>query len=220
MNTPHTRYSLLDAAERLFALHGVDRASVRDITTQAGANLASVNYHFGGKEALLREVLLRRVRTLIDERNRMLALAAEAAGKKPPTVRSVINAFIFPTVRMAAEFPHFAKLLARVQFEGMFQVVGEMVERTFHASLQSFVVQLSRALPKLTPEEIRLRLVFSVGSFALVAMNTKMICATIKLPPVEQDPAGLADRLVEFCTAGMEAPPAPAPRRTRKGARR
>lgn len=219
MNATHTRDSLLDAAERLFALCGIDGASVRDITAEAGANLASVNYHFGSKEILLREVLLRRVRRLIDERNRMLAHAVEAAGRKPPTVRSVMNAFIFPTVHMAAEHPHFAKLLARVQFEGMFKVVGEMVERTFHSSLHSFVEQLKRALPKLTPEEIRLRLVFSVGSFALVAMNMKMICATIKLPPVEQDPAGLADRLVDYCAAGMEAPPAPAPRPRRKGAK-
>jgi len=217
MNTPHTRDSLLDAAERLFAIHGVDGASVRDITAEAGANLASVNYHFGGKDVLLREVLLRRVRRLIDERNRLLLVAVEAAGKKPPTVRSVMNAFIFPTVHMAAEYPHFAKLLARVQFEGMFQVVGEMVERTFHNSLQSFVEQLKRALPKLTPEEIRLRLVFSVGSFAFVVMNTKTICAAVKITPVSEDPAGLADRLVDFCTAGMEAAPG---RANRKGAKR
>jgi len=43
---------LLDAASREFAKHGFAAARIRDIVDAAGANLAAVNYHFGGKQGL------------------------------------------------------------------------------------------------------------------------------------------------------------------------
>ena len=55
-----TKNQVFNAAERLFALHGFQNVSVRDITAEAGVNLASVNYHFGSKDALLFEIFRRR----------------------------------------------------------------------------------------------------------------------------------------------------------------
>ncbi|MDP7449002.1 MAG: TetR family transcriptional regulator, partial [Candidatus Latescibacteria bacterium] len=49
-DTRDTRVRLLDAAEGLFAGHGLDGTSLRAITSAANVNLASVNYHFGSKE--------------------------------------------------------------------------------------------------------------------------------------------------------------------------
>ena len=59
-----TRDRLLDVAERLFAEHGFDAVSLRAITTDAGANLAAVNYYFGSKEALIEAVVARLVEPL------------------------------------------------------------------------------------------------------------------------------------------------------------
>jgi AcrR family transcriptional regulator len=55
--TDITRQALLDHATAAFAENGFGRASVRDITGRATVNQAAINYHFGGKEALYREVL-------------------------------------------------------------------------------------------------------------------------------------------------------------------
>ncbi len=55
--TDLTRQALLDRAADAFAENGFERASVRDITRRAEVNQAAINYHFGGKEALYREVL-------------------------------------------------------------------------------------------------------------------------------------------------------------------
>lgn len=52
-----TKKSLLESATDVFAQCGFERASVREITGRARANQAAVTYHFGGKEALYREVL-------------------------------------------------------------------------------------------------------------------------------------------------------------------
>ena len=52
-----TRERLLDAAERIFAERGFEGASIRAVTQAAGASVSAANYHFGSKEALLRETL-------------------------------------------------------------------------------------------------------------------------------------------------------------------
>jgi AcrR family transcriptional regulator len=52
-----TRDRLLKAAERLFADRGFKKVTVRDICRVARANVAAVNYHFGDKLGLYREVM-------------------------------------------------------------------------------------------------------------------------------------------------------------------
>ena len=47
-----TRQKILDAAEILFAERGFHSVSVRDITTEAGVDVALINYHFGSKQLL------------------------------------------------------------------------------------------------------------------------------------------------------------------------
>lgn len=52
-----TRQRLLIAAAQAFAEHGFAGASVRDICDLAAANVAAINYHFGGKDELFAEVM-------------------------------------------------------------------------------------------------------------------------------------------------------------------
>lgn len=49
---------ILDKAEELFASHGYEGTTVRDIATAADVNLAMISYYFGSKEKLM-EVLFR-----------------------------------------------------------------------------------------------------------------------------------------------------------------
>jgi AcrR family transcriptional regulator len=52
---------ILEVAERLFAEHGFEGTSVRDIAHEAGVNVAMISYYFGSKEKLLEAVFSHRV---------------------------------------------------------------------------------------------------------------------------------------------------------------
>jgi AcrR family transcriptional regulator len=94
-----TRERLLDTAERLFAERGFRAVSVRVITSHAGCNIAAVNYYFGGKENLYREMFRRRLGALREQRISSIRLAmAEAgsgAGLELP-LRAFTTAFLEP----------------------------------------------------------------------------------------------------------------------------
>jgi AcrR family transcriptional regulator len=57
LHEDNTRTRLLHAAAEVFAEHGYEAATVRQICTRAKANVALVNYHFGDKLELYTEVL-------------------------------------------------------------------------------------------------------------------------------------------------------------------
>ncbi len=52
-----TRAAIIEAAGRIFAEEGYKQATVRDICSHAGANVAAINYHFGDKKELYLAVL-------------------------------------------------------------------------------------------------------------------------------------------------------------------
>ena len=47
-----TRQLLIDAAKHVFAKHGYDGATVKEVVDQAGVNVSLVSYYFDGKEGL------------------------------------------------------------------------------------------------------------------------------------------------------------------------
>lgn len=70
------RQRILAAGRELFARHGYDGTSVRDITARAKANLAAITYHFGSKKALFDAVLRSVAEPLVEA----VARAAQTPG--------------------------------------------------------------------------------------------------------------------------------------------
>jgi AcrR family transcriptional regulator len=92
-----TRAALIKAATSVFAEYGYDGGSVRLITQRASANQAAVNYHFGGKDGLYREVLLAATRAF--EENAFLD-AEELDGLSPEdALRRYLHQFLLPLVK-------------------------------------------------------------------------------------------------------------------------
>jgi len=71
-----TRERLLNAAETLFADRGFKAVTVREICQTARANVAAVNYHFGDKLGLYREVMQKAIDAM-----REATEAARSAGE-------------------------------------------------------------------------------------------------------------------------------------------
>jgi len=85
------RDELLDAATEVFAERGYHAATIREICRRAGANIASINYHFGDKLALYTEVL----RCAAGAAGHDAARAILRAGVPPErALRAVIRAMV------------------------------------------------------------------------------------------------------------------------------
>ena len=158
-----TKAAVFNAAERLFALHGFQNVSVRDITADAGVNLASVNYHFGSKDALLFEIFRRRTSELNRERARMLHEAADRHAGKPP-VREILEAYFAPPLRWAAP-DHDRRISVQFIIRARSEGTAEMREAIQNdvSHLERFANALIAARPDLPREEVYWRLHFCLG---------------------------------------------------------
>src|SRR5579859_3138455 len=97
-NSPSTRETILDTAERLFAERGVAATSIRDITGAAGVNLGAINYHFGTKQDLVAAVFTRRLEPVSNRQWALLDEVEREAGGQPPRLEALIEAMIRPSV--------------------------------------------------------------------------------------------------------------------------
>jgi AcrR family transcriptional regulator len=201
-----TKAQVFAAAERLFALHGFQNVSVRDITAEAGVNLASVNYHFGSKDALLFEIFRRRTAELNRERARMLHEANDRHGGDPP-VRDILEALFAPPLRWtdpAHDRRVSAQFIIRARSEGTAEIREVLQNDVSH--LARFADALKKALPQMPPETVYWRLHFCLG---MVHNNRFMEFDRLHHLSGgltrEGDVNGLLTRMLEFAEAGFAA---------------
>ena len=86
-----TRQRLIDASARLFAERGFSKVTVREICRRARANVAAVNYHFGGKQGLYDEIVSSAIRTMQKTTDDI----REAGANQPPEQQLAIFIRIF-----------------------------------------------------------------------------------------------------------------------------
>ena len=131
---------------------------------EAGVNLASVNYHFGSKDALLFEIFRRSTAELNRDRARMLHEATDRHDGKPP-VREILRAFFEAAdalvVTSATTAGSSVQFIIRARSEGTEQM--REVLRTDVSHLRRFADALAAARPDLPPEEVYWRLHFVLG---------------------------------------------------------
>lgn len=170
-----TQVRLLDAAELLFAEKGFDAVSLRDITQAAEANVAAVNYHFGGKENLINAVMGRHAMPINAERIQRLDLLLERDEK--PTVREVVDAFLRPMMERILEQEGrqqlFAKFIGRMMGEGACGLPAEVLPH-FQEMARKVVAGFRAAVPSLTEEQAYLRLKFCFAVMADAMMRDEV----------------------------------------------
>src|SRR5215472_14845762 len=95
------RDRILDAAEDMFAAHGIEGTSLRDIVLRAKVNLATVYYYFGSKQGLMEAVLKRQFGRLRQEQLEGLRRLEEHANGRGLEVEEILEALLLPPLRLA-----------------------------------------------------------------------------------------------------------------------
>ena len=199
-----TKERILDTAERLIATQGFAGTSLRQIIGEAEVNLAAVHYHFGSKQDLLDEVILRKASAVNAERLALLKRFEEEAGARPVTVEKVLTAFFEPMIKVGGRNPQFVKLMGRLRGEGL---LPGLVEKHFSSTLARFVTALHRAMPKLPEGELFWRMQFMFGAMSQAVCGWDMFPSGID---VRKDAANFSlvmRRLMVFLCAGFQAAP-------------
>lgn len=84
---------VLNIAADLFAEHGFDGLSTREIAKACGCRLPSIYYHFGNKETLYREAFANKMEDTIDEIRRQIDDSAEPEQKMRQLVAAFFSLF-------------------------------------------------------------------------------------------------------------------------------
>ena len=202
-----TRERILDVAERLFGERGFPATPLRDITAEAGVNIASVNYHFGSKEGLLAEVLERRLKPINARRLELLDAVEERGGDEPPELEAVIRAFLSPpfhSLRVwGADGQGFLRLVGRIHSETNEDFRATFVKQ-FDEVFKRFTAALRRALPNLDDADLSWRMLFIVGSMAFTMSWGPTLVASGS--GAAHAPEDVLESLVLYAAAGMAAP--------------
>jgi AcrR family transcriptional regulator len=100
-DSEETRSRLIRAGERLFAEHGIEVVSLREITRAAGQrNATALQYHFGDRRGLLRAILARHGTDVEGERHGMLD---ELEARAEVDAREWVEALVLPAAAKLAD---------------------------------------------------------------------------------------------------------------------
>lgn len=218
-----TRARILDAAEHAFMAHRYEGASMRQITGEAGVNLAAVNYHFGNKEALLHAVLKRRLDGLNQERLRVLDELEAAAAGAPLKPSQIVDAFFGTLLRMGAEpgGDTFIRLLGRILTEPA-EFISVVLAKEYADVLERYKQALFHALPDVPREEIVWRFHFMLGatSYAIAGTDALRLVTDWQTEAADDGTDRLLPRLMSFLLGGLRAPLPEPPAKPKQRSRR
>jgi AcrR family transcriptional regulator len=223
-----TLEKIVSAAESLFEHQGFEATTLRQITAAAGVNLAAVNYHFGSKEALIREIFKRRLTQLNQERLAALDRLEKAAASRPVKPAKILDAFFGTLLRIAQKDkqggPTFLKLLGRTLTEPS-EFIRVFLASEYEEVLSRYKEALIKSLPDVPREEILWRFHFMLGAtaYAIAGTDSLQLLAheesketqepSSQSKPKDKDKGSdlmeidrLLPRLMNFLIGGLRAP--------------
>jgi len=192
------RKKLLDAAEVLFCEKGFEGTSVRDLTTTAGCNVASVNYHFGGKDKLYVEMFRRQMRRLFQRHKKLIdTLADNPDATLEDLVRGAITEPL-KTIENKEKSAAVMKLLVREvlnQHVDKDEIIGDWKNEFFPL----FCDAMTRLCPGLDSQAARM-CVFTLDALVVHPILFYEIYLEI-VPGINAE--GIIEHIVKFASVGI-----------------
>jgi AcrR family transcriptional regulator len=203
-----TRERILSVATQLFAAQGFHSVSLRQLTNEAGVNLASVGYHFRSKEGLVAAIFDRHCEPMMADRRRRLDACAEKPGL-PPMLEQVLEAFITPALSITTDTAGggatFSRLRAVLAHENR-ELAEQLIAKHFDETSDRFVDALFRCAPHLDRTEVYWRFHFLLGALYYTTVNPHRITQLSDGKCNPTDTATAVQKMVQFAAAGFRAP--------------
>ncbi len=195
-----TRALLLQTAGQVFAERGYADATSKEICERAGTPMASVNYHFGSREALYEEVLVEAHRQIVsvDE----LVEMTRALGDPRDKLRALLGHMLAPSSRGRAPWG-FRVMLREMMSPG--PLAPALVEKAVKPKAKLLLGLLAEIL-ELPPDHpaVQRALVFSVLPCIVMLVAPKEIPRKV-LPAMAKDSEAMFEDLMRYVFAGLDA---------------
>ncbi|MDB6114879.1 MAG: putative DNA-binding transcriptional regulator [Lacunisphaera sp.] len=203
----HSR--ILDSAEECFALHGYEAASLRQITRNAGVNLAAAHYHLGNKQTLYALVFSRRLRPLNEARLAELEKAEAATPNRLVPLAQVLEIMARPLFELCHGNHggrHFIRVLGRSLSEPA-PFKDALLAREFQPAMTRLGQALRRHVPALSPEDFLWRLSFVMGAMHHTLATLHQMSELTRGICRNDDHESALRRFLEFATVTFQASP-------------
>ncbi|EMW3080784.1 TetR family transcriptional regulator [Vibrio cholerae] len=201
-----TKEKILDVAEGLFAEYGFNDTSLRTITSKAGVNLASVNYHFGDKKTLVRAVLNRYLEAFMPEMKQSLERLNE---RDNYDMAEVFEALRAPLRSLSELRPNGTSRFMLLIGRGYTDVQGHLrwfITNRYNDVLTLFTDSVLKANPNLTRETLFWRLHFTLGTCVFTMASSQALAEIAENDfGSKVDPKSVVDQLIPYLAAGVAA---------------
>ena len=199
-----TRQHLLDVAGQVFAEKGFDRATGKEICQRAGANIAAVNYHFGGRDGLYAAVLAEAQSRLLTFSALSVAMSGEhSAEKKLKTLVELVAGILTGAGSTSWVFRVIGRELIAPSI-----VVTEFRQKEFlpRARLVKGIVSELLDVPANHPAVARV-CINIMAPFAMLAIvdRSSLQGAFPQLRLVQDETDALAQHMLRYALAGIAA---------------
>ncbi len=202
-----TRDLIILSALRLFARHGIEGVSLRQITNDAGqSNQSVVQYYFLNKDGLIEAVLGHVAQLLLPLQDQAIQRLEEARTQAPLSARQVVEAAVMPFILTYAASDQGRwgiKFLSRMTWqadEGGFR----MVENLLWPYFGRLEWHLAAALPLQTREALQVKCLFAIVDLIHGLASSRLLASS---PVVGQQyrehPRHVTEYLIDYITGGL-----------------
>lgn len=195
-----TRQHLLEIAGQVFAERGFADATTKAIAERAGTPMASINYHFGSRDALYEAVLIE-AHSQIVQVDQLLAMT-----QQPGEPREILRAMLSHLVALSTlKSPPWGFRVMLRELMSPSAMSAALVQKAMLPKAKLVLDLLGRILdlPPTHPA-VQRAMVFSVLPSLVMLIAPKQVPEKV-LPAMASEPEALVEELMRYVFGGLEA---------------